>query len=134
MIFLENIKSNDLSLVFSKIVFKGLCCDKVWAISIFLSCTPIRGIYRLKSLLNGKIQAYFYPLKIYLFETFSQKKGSRKLQVTFLGSKSVKNGQLYHFLDSISNSLPTNEDIWGAFHLGKKPGNFGGRRSGISDW
>ena len=50
-IVLENIKSNELSLVFSKIVSKGLCCDKVWGISIFLSCTPIRGIYR-KSLLT----------------------------------------------------------------------------------
>ena len=49
-IILENIKSNELSLVFSKIVSKGLCCDKVWGISIFSSCTPIRGIYR-KSLL-----------------------------------------------------------------------------------
>ena len=25
-------------------------------------------------------------------------------------------------------------DIMGAFHLGKKPGNFGGSESGISDW
>ena len=25
-------------------------------------------------------------------------------------------------------------DIKGAFHLGKKPGNFGGSKSGISDW
>ena len=24
--------------------------------------------------------------------------------------------------------------IKGAFHLGKKPGNFGGSKSGISDW
>ena len=30
IIILENIKSNELSLVFSKIVSKGLCCDKVW--------------------------------------------------------------------------------------------------------
>ena len=30
---------------------------------------------------------------------FCQKKGSRKFQETFLGIKSVKNGQLYHFLD-----------------------------------
>ena len=30
-----------------------------------------------------------------LFENFSQKKGFRKFQVTFLGQK---NGQLYHFL------------------------------------
>ena len=50
IIILENIKSNELSLVFSKIVSKGLCCDKVWGISIFPFCTPIRGIYR-KSLL-----------------------------------------------------------------------------------
>ena len=52
IIILENIESNELSLVFSKIVSKGLCCDKVWGISIFPSCTPIRGIYR-KSLLSG---------------------------------------------------------------------------------
>ena len=53
MIVLENIKSNELSLVISEIVSKGLCCDKVWGISIFSSCTPIRGIYR-KSLLRGR--------------------------------------------------------------------------------
>ena len=53
IIILENIKSNELSLVFSKIVSKGLCCDKVWRISIFPFCTPIRGIYR-KSFLIGK--------------------------------------------------------------------------------
>ena len=52
LIIFENIKSNELSLVFSKIVSKGLWCDKVWGISIFSSCTPIRGIYR-KSLLNS---------------------------------------------------------------------------------
>ena len=51
IIILENIESNELSLVFSNIVSKGLCGDKVWGISIFLSCTPIRGIYR-KSLLK----------------------------------------------------------------------------------
>ena len=51
IIILENIKSKELSLVFSKIVSKGLCCDKVWGISIFSPCTPIRGIYR-KSLLS----------------------------------------------------------------------------------
>ena len=44
MTILENIKSNELSRVFSEIVSKGLCCDKVWGISIFSSCTPIRGI------------------------------------------------------------------------------------------
>ena len=52
IIILENIESNELSLVFSKIVSKGLCWDKVWGISILPSCTPIRGIYR-KSLLKG---------------------------------------------------------------------------------
>ena len=46
LIILENIKSNELSLV-----SKGLWCDKVWGISIFSSCTTIRGIYR-KSLLS----------------------------------------------------------------------------------
>ena len=35
MIILENIKSNELSLVFSKIVSEGLFCDKVRGISIF---------------------------------------------------------------------------------------------------
>ena len=30
IIILENMKSNELSLVFSKIVSRGLCCDKVW--------------------------------------------------------------------------------------------------------
>ena len=46
LIILENIKSNELSLVFSKIVSKGLCCDKVFGISIFSACTPNRrGIY-----------------------------------------------------------------------------------------
>ena len=34
LIFLENKKSNELS-PFSKIVSKGLYCDKVWGISIF---------------------------------------------------------------------------------------------------
>ena len=51
IIILENIKSNELSFVFSKIVSKGLCGDKVWGISIFPSWTPIRGIYR-KALLS----------------------------------------------------------------------------------
>ena len=54
LIILENIKSNELSLVFSKIVSKGLWCDKVWGISIFSSCTSIRGIYRKSLLRNGK--------------------------------------------------------------------------------
>ena len=57
IIILENIKSNELSLVFSKIVSKGLCWDKVWGISIFSSCTPIRGIYR-KSLLSDLLEPY----------------------------------------------------------------------------
>ena len=68
IIILENIESNELSLVFSKIVSKGLCCDKVWGISIFPSCTPIRGIYR-KSLLiwlrvsccESRLPAYAVP-------------------------------------------------------------------------
>ena len=55
IIILENMKSNELSLVYSKIVSRGLCCDKVWGISIFASCTPIRGIYR-KSLLISWIK------------------------------------------------------------------------------
>ena len=61
IIILENIKSNELSRVFSKIVCKGLCCDKVWGISIFPSCTPIRGIYR-KSLLRTVI----FPIRLSL--------------------------------------------------------------------
>ena len=57
LIILENIKSNELSLVFSKIVPKGLCCDKVWGISIFSSCTRIRGICR-KSFLNSGAHSF----------------------------------------------------------------------------
>ena len=53
IIILENIESNELRLVFSKIVSKGLCWDKVWGISIFPSCTPIRGIYRKSLLIAG---------------------------------------------------------------------------------
>ena len=34
-IILENIRSNELSLVISEIVSKALFCDKVWGISIF---------------------------------------------------------------------------------------------------
>ena len=56
-IILETIKSNELSLVFSKIVSKGLCCDKVWGISIFSSCTPIRGIYRKSPLILGNLSS-----------------------------------------------------------------------------
>ena len=59
---LKNIKSNELSLVFSKIVSKGLCCDKVWGISISIS---FRGIYR-KSLLKIIIfiqNPFVYPSK-----------------------------------------------------------------------
>ena len=47
-------KSNELSLVFFKIVSKGLCCDKVWGLSIFPSCTPIRGIYRTSLLILSR--------------------------------------------------------------------------------
>ena len=36
-------------------------------------------------------------IKTSLFENFSHKKGSQKFQVTFLGQKSVKNGQLHPF-------------------------------------
>jgi len=57
LIILENIKSNELNLLFSKNVSKGLFCDKVWGISIFSSCTPIRGIYR-KSLLKAKVFSF----------------------------------------------------------------------------
>ena len=35
---------------------------------------------------------------------------------------------------SISMSEFSFRVIVGAFHLGKKPGNFGGSKSGISDW
>ena len=54
MIILVNLKSNELSLVFSKIVSKGLCCDKVLGISIFSSCTRKRGIYRKSLLIKNK--------------------------------------------------------------------------------
>ena len=92
---MENIESNELSLVFSKIVSKGLCCDKVWGISIFPSCTPIRGIYR-KSLLKA-VYVHFIYMKKFLdcdwlremqfFGNTVQKKGNlvqkRVTNVTF---------------------------------------------------
>ena len=72
IIILENIKSNELSLVFSKTVSKGLCCDKVWEISIFPSCTPICGIYR-KSLLKRSCPSdyirHIHHAFIIIFET-----------------------------------------------------------------
>ena len=40
--------------------------------------------------------------------------------------------QLYHYLKG--NSFPSEFQSGGAFHLGEKPGNFGGSKSGISDW
>ena len=64
LIILENMKSNELSLVFSKIVSKGLCCDTVWGISIF---SPIRGIYR-RSLLTSS----FLPPFLFLRQSSSQ--------------------------------------------------------------
>ena len=36
--------------------------------------------------------------------------------------------------DSSTFSLYSSQEARGAFHLGKKPGNFGGSKSGISDW
>ena len=54
MIILGNIKSNELSLVLSEIVSKGLCCDKVLGILIFSSCTPNVGIYRKSLLIKDK--------------------------------------------------------------------------------
>ena len=50
-IYLENINPNELNVIFSQIVSEGFNCDKVWGISIFPSCIPIRGI-KSKSLLN----------------------------------------------------------------------------------
>ena len=32
------------------------------------------------------------------------------------------------------DEMPVIDVTVGAFHLGKKPGNFGGSESGISDW
>ena len=69
IIILENIESNELSLVFSKIVSKGLCWDKVWGISIFPSCTPIRGIYR-KSLLKIASQESGFGVSSFFFHSF----------------------------------------------------------------
>jgi len=79
LIILENIKSNELSLVFSKTVSKGLWCDKVWGISIFSSCTPIRGIYR-KSLL--KMFSSFHCL-VYVF-LFNLSTGVNEIYARFL--------------------------------------------------
>ena len=36
--------------------------------------------------------------------------------------------------DRFLRPIHTKAKTWGAFHLGKNPGNFGGRKSGISDW
>ena len=85
IIILENIKSNELSLVFSKIVSKGLCCDKVWGISIFPSCTPVRGIYR-KSLLSFFQQL---ALKQWLYLLFKI-----KIVLKEKCKKTIKNNQV----------------------------------------
>ena len=44
---------------------------------------------------------------------------------------------LQHYCNVKVNRRHVGEAGWetrGAFHLGKKPGNFGGSKSGISDW
>ena len=51
-IYLEKINPNELNVIFSKIVSEGFNCNKVWGISIFPSCIPIRGI-KSKSLLTS---------------------------------------------------------------------------------
>ena len=42
--------------------------------------------------------------------------------------------QLGPLLREAGNNLKKILGPGGAFHLGKKPGNFGGSKSGISDW
>ena len=83
-------KSSEMSLVFSKIVSKGLCCDKVWGISIFPSCTPIRGIYR-KSLLIYRAGVGDFPR---LLSTWPL--------ATFIGkwkrNRTKRNPYLFYFL------------------------------------
>ena len=56
-------------LYFLKYFTKGFVADKVWGISIFPSCTPIRGIYR-KLLLNTKIRSTMLCLSC--FELYSR--------------------------------------------------------------
>ena len=87
--------------------------NKVWT-----RCSePLKhSIVKRILLFRRQIQAYFYPLiifhlfgisqlkiigfKTYLFENFDQEKGRPKiLGDRFLGQESVKNRQLYHFLD-----------------------------------
>ena len=83
IIILENIKSNELSLVFSKIVSKGLCCDKVWGISILAFCIPIRDIYR-KSLLT--IRANWKQKRQLRSVTWSQLRTTVQLRTLFCTS------------------------------------------------
>ena len=91
IIILENIKSNELSLVFSKIVSKGLCCDKVWGISIFPSCTPIRGILQKVALKN------------FVNNSFYSKYTQRKAFAEVLATKQA-------FLDNINTGLKRREN------------------------
>ena len=56
--------------------------------------------------------------------------------VQYPGNQALNAAALYpvahdHFLRS---KEPRREVAGGAFHLRKKPGNFGGSDSGISDW
>ena len=62
-IYLENINPNELNVIFSKIVSEGFYCDKVWGISIFPSCIPIRGI-KSKSLLT-RVKATKIPVRLF---------------------------------------------------------------------
>ena len=105
IIILENIVSNELSLVFSKIVSKGLCWDKVWGISIFPSYTPIRGIYR-KSLLMDELTGFAWlprskkitpPLRGYriLSKAISTSWNCQDKMLTFVADNNKQRGILF---------------------------------------
>ena len=51
----------------------------------------------------------------------------------FSCQSSIKTGNDL-FISIYSHSTITKYKFWGAFHLRKKPGNFGSSKSGISDW
>ena len=51
--------------------------------------------------------------------------------VRFPFSQNFRN---FRFGGKWNTFFPENVENLGAFHLGKKAGNFGGSKSGISDW
>ena len=64
LIILENIKSNELSLVFSKIVSKGTCCDKVNTrkpvdVHLYMKIFDLENRHHFEVVQLGNLQVYF---------------------------------------------------------------------------